>query len=117
VTVWTTILTLTPSVTDFYLMGLIKFIMTGHTSTVANGSRSGYRSVEVVNAAPTSAVVGVDVTVGSTQQFQVITSGNSLLVQIKSANGSSVFYGMVEVELLLPAGVSGGGPTVDWVIT
>ena len=121
ITSWTTILTITANTLIDYTVGQVKAILGGHTSGVGNGftqinkafSTYGGNPVQLYDIEPD---IRMHAGLGGNgaPHVQLAVSGNSVLVQVQSSNGSNSFVGSCHLEIFCPRGISG---VVTWSIT
>lgn len=113
---YTTVLTITPSaVTNVFTQGVVKAIVTGDTSAVGNGSRTSTWRFSMGGTPPTVAIMGTDVTEGvGALRFQLAVSGNSILVQVSSSNGTNSCGGVGVFEIIIP---NASGTAATFTIT
>lgn len=103
VTSWATIRTIAPStITNIYTMGVVYLKAMGYTVSQGNGLRLSKWNFAIYNATPTVAVIGTDETSGFAPQCRLILSGNNILVQVQSNDGTNTFEGMAIVEISCP---------------
>jgi len=115
VTSWTTIKTLTPSNTSGYTEGMVEFHVMAVTSSVAASSVFSRWRITLLGGPPTVAVLGGNVnTTGFPAGVRLLVSGNDILMQIQSSNGTNSMYATVTLDIYCPGGQ---GSTTDWTLT
>lgn len=116
ITAWTTILTLTPSLTtSLNASGLITATLSGHTALTAFGTRLAQWQYLYTNGTPSVANFIADVCKDSAAgssgcpQFRIVTSAANIALQVQSSNGVAALDGasaLIKAELATPNGVA-----------
>lgn len=104
VTSWATVATLGfNTTTNVYTAFSVRVKASGHTNTQGSGMIETVKGGTIDNAAPSLAAPGTDLTIGAAApQVQLVVSGNSVLVQVQSSDGTNTMNGSVFLEFFCP---------------
>jgi len=106
---WATFATLTYTGGGSYGRGFVEINVGGLTNNVGSGARFSRWYFDYAGGAPTVAVVGSDVASGNGPcAFQLAVSGNNVLLQAKSFDGTNTQLSTLVARIYIPA-LSGGG--------
>lgn len=103
---WTTFLTMayTGTIAQSYGRGIIEAVLGGVTQNVGSGLRKAQWYFDYSGAAPTVAKIGTDVTSGGgPADFQLVVSGNNILLQAKSSDGVNTMAITAYTKIVVPA--------------
>jgi hypothetical protein len=103
ITTWTTVRTFVPStIADFYV-GMMEITISGRSNSTGNrGTRISRWEIDVNKTAPSVALIGSDVLLGTPPQVQLIVSSDNVLVQIQSDDAiNSIYSGVVKINAVL----------------
>lgn len=113
---WATIMTITPDVVSGRICrGIIEAEVMGDTGAVGTGTRKSRWQYAINGGSPTVSLIGTDITANSPPQFRLSMSGNSVLVQVQSNDGThTIDSGMAAIAAYLP---SASGGVINYAIT
>jgi len=99
ITGWTTLCTISPStVTGVYTGFSVSMHAAGDTGSVGNGVRKSEWYASIANGPPTVSIIGTDEVAGfGAAQLRLLASGNDVLVQAASSNGTGSLGGLIDV--------------------
>jgi hypothetical protein len=104
-TSWGTVITFTPStVTGVWCHGILEVWVMGATGGVGQGSKRSTWYFDIQNGTPTVAQIGADIDTGSPPDMRLSLSGNNILLQVQSNDGTHGVRGTTSIHLILPYG-------------
>lgn len=103
VTSWYTVRTIALNpLSRVWTRGLVEARVAGHTSGIGSGVLESRWFFDIHDNTLAVGPITTDVTSGEAPQFRLAVSGNEVLLQVQSTNGSKAFSGLVDVRVVAP---------------